>query len=196
MQPFTRHHGRAVALSRRNVDTDQIVPARYLHRPRAEGYGDALFRDLKDKGGFALDAGENDGATILVCGDNFGCGSSREHAVWALADAGFQVVIAPSFGDIFYNNSMKNGLMTVRLPADEVEALSAAAPTDVTVDLVEQTVAWGDRTVRFEIEPHHREALLQGLSEVAMTLREVPAIADFERRHFAAAPWLGLPSEA
>ncbi|RAH97760.1 3-isopropylmalate dehydratase small subunit [Acuticoccus sediminis] len=190
MQPFVRHTGRAAALPSANVDTDQIVPARYLHRPRAAGYADTLFRDLRDKGGFVLDAPGNEGATVLIAGDNFGCGSSREHAVWAVSDGGYRVVIAPSFGDIFYNNAMKNGLMTVRLPAETVAELMEVAPTEITVDLEAGTVVWGNHSVPFEIEPHHRDALLEGLSEVQMTLRELPSITDFEGEHLEAMPWL------
>jgi 3-isopropylmalate/(R)-2-methylmalate dehydratase small subunit len=185
-----------------NVDTDQILPARFLKMPRGDGrhYGGYLFHDLRhgDDGSrlpdFVLDRPEYRGARILVANSNFGCGSSREGAVYAFLDAGFRCVVAPSFGDIFFNNCLKNGIVPVRLPEGDcavLRALIAAAPgTALTVDLQAQELrAPGRAAHRFEVDGFFREMLLKGVDEVGLPLGLAAEIADFERRHHAAIPW-------
>jgi 3-isopropylmalate/(R)-2-methylmalate dehydratase small subunit len=182
----------AAPLGRVNVDTDQIVPALYLQKPRSADFGSFLFRDVRHdaKGArrpdFPLNEPAYATAKILVAGRNFGCGSSREHAVWALYDGGFRVVIAPSFGDIFFNNSLKNGLLPVRLEEARVDgllaALRAAPGAHIRVDLVDQTVVGPDGVrTSFEIEAFARHCLLEGLDELDFTLSQSDRIAAFER---------------
>ncbi len=206
MQPFTTVDGKAVALDMPNVDTDQIIPARFLWRPRGDGYGGLLFHDLRHdaggapKPGFPLDAPAAEGAAVLVAERNFGCGSSREHAVWALADAGMRVVIAPSFGDIFYSNCFKNGLLPIVLPEARCAELRAALARNpgarLIVDLAEQTVTGpvgvndGFAIDRFPVDPLRRELLLAGEDEIGFTRRHEAAIAAFEADYAAAMPWL------
>src|SRR5487761_675009 len=144
MEPFVTHTGRAVPLRRTNVDTDQIIPAVYLKRVTRDGFGDGLFAAWREDPSFVLNQPRYQGTTILVAGRDFGTGSSREHAVWALLDYGFRVVIAPRFGDIFRTNSTKAGLLPVVLPNSDVEALQSLAPSEpVTVDLSERVVRYG-----------------------------------------------------
>ena len=195
MEPFVKHMGRVVVLSRANVDTDQIIPKQFLKGLSRTGLGPALFYDWRYLGDgktpnpeFELNRPAAQGASILVAGANFGCGSSREHAAWALADAGFRAVIAPSFADIFFANCCQNGLLPVRLEAQEVEELqrraeSAGGAYDLTIDLQEQLVedGHGFRT-RFGLEPYRREMLLRGIDEIGRTLLDEPRIAAFERR--------------
>jgi 3-isopropylmalate/(R)-2-methylmalate dehydratase small subunit len=206
MQPFTTVDAKAAALDAPNVDTDQIIPARFLWRPRADGDGHLLFHDLRHdaegapRPGFVLDAPANRGAAVLVADRNFGCGSSREHAAWALADAGFRVVIAPSFGDIFYSNSFKNGLLPVVLPEERCAELRAALGRNpgarLVVDLEAQTVTGpigvndGFATDRFDVEPLRKELLLAGEDEIGFTLRQSDAIAAFETGYATAMPWV------
>jgi len=197
MEPFTRLSAIAVPLDLPNIDTDQIIPARFLWRSRASGYGELLFNDLRGPE-FALDAPRYAGARILVAERNFGCGSSREQAVWALHDAGFRAVIAPSFGDIFYNNCCKQGLLPVVLPEAEYAALRAAilaAPGEPTmVDLENLTVTGPDGYhAIFEITAFRRRQLLEGLDEIAFTLGYASDITAFEARYDQALPWLALP---
>ena len=192
MQKFTRHTGRAVPLRRSNVDTDQIIPAVYLKRVTRSGYEDGLFRAWRDnEPDFVLNQDRYAGATILVAGSDFGTGSSREHAVWALMDYGFKVVISPRFGDIFRGNSLKTGLLTVVLPDSTVSLLSDTVEEDpsidVTVDLVEQTVSWADQNYRFEIDEYSRWRLLEGLDDIDVSLRHVADIASYENSR---RPWL------
>ena len=187
MTPFTTLTAIAVPLDRVNVDTDQIVPARFLRRPRDEGYQHFLFHDVREKDpAFALDRSVYAGAKILVAGENFGCGSSREGAVWALVGTGLRAWIAPSFGDIFFENSFKNGVLPIVLPHARVAAMRAwlahAPGREMRIDLAAQLVQWGDETDRFEVDPFRRECLLQGLDEIDLTLRHESAIADYERR--------------
>jgi len=194
MEPFTTLSALAVPLDLPNLDTDQIIPARFLWRSRASGYGELLFNDLRSPD-FVLDLPAFAGARILVAERNFGCGSSREQAVWALHDAGFRAVIAPSFGDIFYNNCCKQGLLPVTLPEAEVAALRAAilkAPGEsTTVDLEQLTVsAPGGWHSSFEISAFRRKQLLEGLDEIAYTLGHAAQIAAFEARYEQALPWL------
>ncbi|MGF6348877.1 3-isopropylmalate dehydratase small subunit [Variovorax sp. W2I14] len=200
MEAFTRLDALAVPLARANIDTDQIVPALYLQKPRSDNFGDYLFHDVRhDAHGrrrdeFVLNAPVYADARILVAGPNFGCGSSREHAVWALYDGGFRAVIAPSFGDIFFSNALKNGLLPVRLPQAVVQRmlddLLAAPGTRMTVDLRTQTVAGpGGRVEPFHIDPFPRQCLLEGLDEIDYTLAQHAAIDAFEQgRARGAAP--------
>jgi 3-isopropylmalate/(R)-2-methylmalate dehydratase small subunit len=194
MQPFVSHTGRIAALRRANVDTDQIIPKQFLKRIERAGFGRYLFNDwryLPDGNlnpEFELNQQEAD-ATVLLTGANFGCGSSREHAPWALADYGFKAIIAPSFADIFYANCCQNGLLPVVLADGAVDELFQRAETkgyEVTVDLRTQTV--GDANgfcTRFEIEEYRRQMMLRGLDEIGRTLLEEPRIAAFERRRLA-----------
>jgi 3-isopropylmalate/(R)-2-methylmalate dehydratase small subunit len=200
MQAFKNLDAVAVPMARPNVDTDQIVPARYLRKPRKLGFGDYLFRDLRlDKDGrerdFILNKPAYRDAKILVAERNFGCGSSRESAVYALWDYGFRAVIAPSFGDIFFGNSFMNGLLLVVLPAADVAALLAALEAKpgahMQVDLVAQTVTGADgKAYRFDIDAYRKRCLLEGLDELAFTLSQRDAIAAFEQKHVAALPWV------
>jgi 3-isopropylmalate/(R)-2-methylmalate dehydratase small subunit len=192
MQKFTRHTGRAVPLRRSNVDTDQIIPAVYLKRVTRSGYEDGLFRAWREnEPDFVLNQDRYAGATILVAGPDFGTGSSREHAVWALMDYGFKVVISPRFGDIFRGNSLKIGLLAVLLPNSAVSLLSDTVEEDpsidVTIDLVEQTVSWADQNYGFEIDEYSRWRLLEGLDDIDVSLRHVADIASYEKSR---RPWL------
>jgi 3-isopropylmalate/(R)-2-methylmalate dehydratase small subunit len=195
MQPFVSHTGYVASLRRANVDTDQIIPKQFLKRIERTGFGAYLFNDwryLNDGSRnptFELNQPEADGATVLLTGANFGCGSSREHAPWALADYGFRAIIAPSFADIFYANCCQNGLLPVVLTEAEVDGLFHRAVTtgyQVTIDLELRTVsdANGFRA-RFKIEEYRRQMLLRGLDEIGRTLLDEPRIAAFERRRFA-----------
>ena len=186
MEPFVSLTARAAPLDLVNVDTDRIIPARFLRKPRDEGYGQFLFHDLREaEPDFILDRPQYRGAQVLVAAENFGCGSSREGAVWALAGAGFRAWIAPSFGDIFSENSFKNGALAVVLPHEQVvalrEMLHANPGTEVTIDLPSQTVSAGDQSLDFEIDPFRKECLLAGLDEIALTMRYEKDIADYER---------------
>jgi 3-isopropylmalate/(R)-2-methylmalate dehydratase small subunit len=195
MQPFVSHTGRVAALRRANVDTDQIIPKQFLKRIERTGFGTYLFNDwryLSDGSlnpDFELNQSEARGATVLLTGANFGCGSSREHAPWALADYGFRTIIAPSFADIFYANCCQNGLLPVVLAEPEVDELFRRAATkgyEVVIDLERRTV--GDANgfrARFEIDEYRRQMLLRGLDEIGRTLLDEPRIAAFERRRFA-----------
>jgi 3-isopropylmalate/(R)-2-methylmalate dehydratase small subunit len=192
MEKFIRHTGRAVPLRRSNVDTDQIIPAVYLKRVTRSGYEDGLFRAWREnEPDFVLSQDRYAGATILVAGPDFGTGSSREHAVWALMDYGFKVVISPRFGDIFRGNSLKTGLLTVLLPNSAVSPLSDTVEEDpsieITVDLVEQTVSWADQNYGFEIDEYSRWRLLEGLDDIDVSLRHVADIASYEKSR---RPWL------
>jgi 3-isopropylmalate/(R)-2-methylmalate dehydratase small subunit len=194
MQAFRQLEAVAAPLDRANIDTDQIVPALYLQKPRSDNFGNYLFHDVRhDARGerrpdFVLNAAAYAEARILVAGRNFGCGSSREHAVWALHDGGFRVVIAPSFGDIFRSNALKNGLLPVLLPGAVVDnmlaALLAAPGTRLRVNLEAQTVNGPQgRIESFDIEPFARHCLLEGLDEIDYTLTQHTRIEDYERRH-------------
>ena len=192
MDAFTTHTGTAAPLRRSAVDTDQIIPAEYLKRITRTGFEDGLFVAWRtNEPDFVLNKPEYADATVLVAGPDFGTGSSREHACWALLDGGVRVVICSRFADIFKNNSTKSGLLTVVLPQAEVEALWAAAEADpttrVTVDLQEKRVTYGDTTVPFEIDDYTRWRLLEGLDDVGLTERHLSEIEDFEARRPA---WL------
>jgi 3-isopropylmalate/(R)-2-methylmalate dehydratase small subunit len=201
MEKFQKLDAVAVPIAAPNVDTDQIVPARFLRKPRSGGYEKFLFHDLRfdDKGaekpGFILNQPAYRGARILLAEKNFGCGSSREHAVYALWDYGFRAVIAPSFGDIFFNNCFKNGLLPVVLPAAEVAALQAEAARQpgahVKVDLARQEITAPSGTLhRFEVDPFRKQCLLEGLDEISFTLGHDADIAAFERRQAQELGWL------
>ena len=196
MTPFTTLTSVAVPLDLVNVDTDRIVPARFLRQPRSAGYENFLFHDLREQDPqFVLERPEYRGAEILVAAENFGCGSSREAAVWALAGAGFRAWIAPSFGDIFFENSFKNGVLAMVLPHERVAALRAlllAKPgTELTIDLPSQTLRAPDGTMdRFDIDPFRKECLLAGIDEIELTLRYADAIAAYEARQREESPWL------
>jgi 3-isopropylmalate/(R)-2-methylmalate dehydratase small subunit len=194
--PFTTLTAVAVPLDLVNVDTDRIVPARFLREPRSAGYENFLFRDLREADpGFVLDRAEYRGAGILVAAENFGCGSSREAAVWALAGAGLRAWIAPSFGDIFLENSFKNGVLAIVLPADRVaeirRQLARSPGASLTIDLEAQTVALPDGArERFEVDPFRKECLLAGIDEIDLTLRHESRIAAYEARQREQTPWL------
>lgn len=176
MEAVKIHTGRAVPMRRSNVDTDQIIPAVYLKRITKTGFEDGLFRAWRDNDpGFELNDAQYDGATVLIAGSEFGIGSSREHAVWALRDYGFRAVIAPSFGDIFYGNALKEGLVPVVLPIETVEALWSAVEADpaveITVDVASLTVSGGGVSTSFPLDEFSRTRLLEGLDDIALTLR-------------------------
>jgi 3-isopropylmalate/(R)-2-methylmalate dehydratase small subunit len=186
VEPFTTHTGRAVPLRRSNVDTDQIIPASYLKRVSRAGFGEGLFAAWREDPSFVLNQPQYDGATILVAGNDFGTGSSREHAVWALTDYGFRAVIAPRFGDIFRTNSTKAGLLPVGLPEATVSALQDAIEadpaTEVVVDLDNRVVLAEAAGIKapFEIDDYTRWRLMEGLDDIGLTLRHVDDITDFE----------------
>jgi 3-isopropylmalate/(R)-2-methylmalate dehydratase small subunit len=196
MQPFVSHTGRVAALRRANVDTDQIIPKQFLKRIERTGFGAFLFHDWRYRSDgtldpeFELNRAESQGATILLTGANFGCGSSREHAPWALADFGFRAIIASSFADIFYANCMQNGLLPVVLSEAVVSELfqrcAATSGYEVTVDLNARAVSDAVGFLAgFEVEEYRREMLLRGLDEIGRTLLDEPRIAAFERSRSA-----------
>jgi 3-isopropylmalate/(R)-2-methylmalate dehydratase small subunit len=191
MEKVEKIFGRAMPLDRSDVDTDQIIPAEYLKRVERTGFGEFLFDSWRKDPEFVLNRPEYAGASILVTGSNFGGGSSREHAVWALEDAGFKAVIAPSFADIFRNNCFKIGLLPVELPAESVRALMDAVlddpATEITIDLESQAVTAPAVEERFEIDGHTRWRLLEGLDDIGLTLRHADEIDAYEARRPA---WL------
>ena len=186
MRALRRVEGRAVVLDRCDVDTDQIIPKQFLKRIERTGYGDFLFHDWMRDPDFELRRPEAEDAVVLMAGRNFGCGSSREHAAWALDDYGFRVVLAPSFGDIFRTNAVKTGLAPIVLGDSELSALknAVARRNELAVDLEAQVIAhsYGLR-VRFDFDPFERETLLEGLDDVARTLQRADDIAAYEARH-------------
>ena len=193
MDTFTTHTGIVVPLDRANVDTDQIIPAVHLKRIERTGWGQWLFERWRQQDpNFVLNRPEYANGTILVTGESFGVGSSREHAPWALYDYGFRAIIAPSFGDIFYNNSFKNGLLLIRLPAETVGKIVERATGEpgymLSIDLERQTVSDGhDLNVTFEIDPFRKHCLLNGLDDIGLTLAHEEDITAFESRRPA---WL------
>lgn len=206
MRKFEKLDAVAAPVDMPNVDTDQIIPARFLWRARADGYGHLLFNDLRSeadgtpKPDFVLNRPAYRGAEVLVADRNFGCGSSREHAVWALSDAGLKVVIAPSFGDIFFNNSFKNGFLPVVLPEARCTELRAALARNpgahLVVDLEAQTVTGplgvndGFGTDSFAIDPFRKELLLTGMDDISFTLSRQAEIDAFEARYASETPWI------
>jgi 3-isopropylmalate/(R)-2-methylmalate dehydratase small subunit len=192
MEKFTVHTGTAVPLRRSNVDTDQIIPAVYLKRVTRTGFEDGLFNAWRtNEPEFVLNQPRYAGATILVAGPDFGTGSSREHAVWALLDYGFKVVISPRFADIFRGNSLKAGLLTVQLPEKIVQRLwddiDESAELQVTVDLQDRQVRWAGEVHDFELDDYTRWRLLEGLDDIGLTLRNLDAVEQYEQ---ARKPWL------
>ncbi len=201
MEKFMTLTGIAAPLPMVNVDTDMIIPKQFLRTIKRTGLSEGLFYDMrfdeqgKPNDGFVLDRPAYKGAQILVTGENFGCGSSREHAPWALLDAGIRCVIAPSFADIFYNNCFKNGMLPIKLPQEQVDLLmddaERGANATVTVDLESQEITGPDGgTIRFDIDPHRKHCLLNGLDDIGLTLEKAPAIDDFEAKQRHASPWL------
>jgi 3-isopropylmalate/(R)-2-methylmalate dehydratase small subunit len=193
VEKFTVHTGRVLPLRRSDVDTDQIIPAVWLKQVSRTGFGQGLFSAWRDKDpSFVLNRPEYDGATVLVAGPDFGTGSSREHAVWALQDYGFRVVLSPRFGDIFRGNSLKAGLLTVLVPTEVVEDLWARAERDpattVTVDLESRTVVVDGTEVPFELDDFTRWRLLNGLDDIGLTLTHTDEVAAFEARRPAFLP--------
>ncbi|MCI0486300.1 MAG: 3-isopropylmalate dehydratase small subunit [Blastocatellia bacterium] len=191
MEPFSKHTGLVATLDRVNVDTDQIIPKQFLKRIERTGFGEFLFYDWRFREDGSLDADFElnqprfEGATVLLARANFGCGSSREHAPWALQDYGFRSIIAPSFADIFYNNCFKNGLLPVALPEEEVEELFNRARVNneyhLTVDLERQVVEDDSGySSRFEVDPFRRECLLKGLDDIGLTLEHEEEISRYE----------------
>ena len=185
MEPFVTHTGTAVALRRSDVDTDQIIPSDWLKRVERTGFGAGLFSEWREDPSFVLNQPERQGASILLAGENFGTGSSREHAVWALQDYGFKVVVSPRFADIFRGNSLKGGLLTVQLPVETVERLMALVeqgPTAaVTVDLEAREVRAEGVTAPFELDDYTRWRLMEGLDDIGLTLRHEADIAAYEQ---------------
>lgn len=192
MEKFTTHTGIVAPLKRSAVDTDQIIPAVYLKRVTKTGFEDALFANWRQDPEFVLNQDAYRSASILVAGPDFGTGSSREHAVWALRDYGFQVVLSPKFADIFRGNSGKQGLVTGVISEDEVERIWAAVEAhpgvEMTVDLEARTAVLGDLRVSFEIDDYTRWRLLEGLDDIGLTLRDEDKIAQFEARREAWRP--------
>ncbi|MFD7505030.1 3-isopropylmalate dehydratase small subunit [Streptomyces sp. NPDC059850] len=195
MDALTEHTGTCVPLRRSDVDTDQIIPARLCRKLTKTGFADALFNRWRKDPEFVLNQPERTGADILLAGPNFGTGSSREHAVWALRDYGFRAVIAPSFGDIFLRNALRNGLLAVALPPDVVEGLLERADASpafaLTVDLRAQRVVDGERHWPFDVAPRARWLLLNGLDDIEVTLRSHEVIAGYERTRPL---WMPRPS--
>ncbi|MDA3869558.1 MAG: 3-isopropylmalate dehydratase small subunit [Gammaproteobacteria bacterium] len=210
MQAFTQHTGIVAPMDRANVDTDAIIPKQFLKSIKRTGFGPNAFDDWRylDKGGpdidnatrrpnpdFVLNQPPFDKATILVARENFGCGSSREHAVWALEDFGFRAVLAPSFADIFFNNSFKNGLLPIVLDAEIIYAIFKAVTQkpgfEITIDLQSQTITMeGHTPVKFEVDAFRKHCLLHGLDDIALTLQHADEISAYEKKRSQQAPWL------
>ncbi|MEQ6884934.1 3-isopropylmalate dehydratase small subunit [Salicola sp. Rm-C-2C1-2] len=210
MKAFTKHTGLLAPMDRSNVDTDMIIPKQFLKSIKRTGFGPNLFDELRyqDEGkpgkdnskrplnpDFVLNQPRYQGASVLLARANFGCGSSREHAPWALEDFGFRAIIAPSFADIFYNNCFKNGVLPVVLKQEEVDelfqAVEAVEGYSLTVDLENQTVSTPDgKTYRFDVDEFRRHCLLNGLDDIGVTLEDADAIRSYEQRRKQEAPWL------
>lgn len=213
MTPFTQHTGLVAPLDRANVDTDQIIPKQFLKSIRRTGFGANLFDEWRylDRGEpgmdnsrrplnpeFVLNQPRYQGASILLARRNFGCGSSREHAPWAISEYGFRALIAPSFADIFFSNCFKNGLLPITLGEDEVDALFgevlAMPGYTLAIDLAAQTVTTpGGRVIRFEVDPFRKECLLNGWDDIGLTLRQADKIRAFEAERLKRYPWLAKP---
>jgi 3-isopropylmalate/(R)-2-methylmalate dehydratase small subunit len=198
MEKFTQITSIATPFPRVNIDTDIIIPAKHLKSIKRTGFGEHAFETVRfDADGNRIednvfDSPKYKGAQILIAGDNFGCGSSREHAPWAIAELGFRCIIAPSFADIFAGNCVKNGILTVALPQADVDALVLAAEggQDIKVDLDAQSVECGNQRFEFEYNPAHKEMLLEGLDEVGQTLQSKGAIRSYEDKQKLMTPWL------
>lgn len=197
MVPLREVEGRAIPFGAKNVDTDVIIPAHWLKTVTREGLGRGAFETVRAEPGNVFDDPEFASAPILIAGDNFGCGSSREHAAWALGDMGVKAVIAPSFSDIFAGNAFKNGILAVVLPQEQVDRLLEVARTDpISVDLEHQVVTtpFQDRFA-FEIDPFRKACLMDGLDEIGLTLARDTAINEYERRQARDMPWLAHGTE-
>ena len=210
MKAFTKHTGLVAPLDRANVDTDQIIPKQFLKSIKRTGFGANLFDEWRylDEGypgqdnsvrplnpDFVLNQPRYQGASVLLARENFGCGSSREHAPWALDEYGFRAVLAPSFADIFFNNSFKNGLLPIGLKEEDIDELFEQAEAEegyqLTVDLQAQTVARSDgKSYSFEIDAFRKHCLLNGLDDIGLTLQDADAVSAFEEKHRQAQPWL------
>ena len=201
MEKFTTLTGVAASLPMVNVDTDMIIPARFLKSIKRTGFGKSLFYTLrydengKERPDFVLNKPAYRNAKILIAGNNFGCGSSREHAPWALADFGIRCVIAPDFADIFYNNSFKNGILLIKLPQEEIDKLhedaERGANATITVDLEKQEITGPDGgTIKFDVDPFKKHCLLNGLDDIGLTMQKEDKIAAFEKRQHAETPWV------
>lgn len=187
--------GRAIPLGLKNVDTDVIIPAHWLKTVSREGLGKGAFETIRETPGNPFDVEDFAGAPILIAGDNFGCGSSREHAAWAMLDMGLTAVIAPSFSDIFSGNAFKNGILAVELPKEQVDRLlEVAKDHPITIDLENQVVTtpFQDRFT-FEIDPFRKHCLLHGLDEIGLTLERDETIETHEKQRAASLPWLDAP---
>lgn len=186
MEKFISHTGTGIPLRRSNVDTDQIIPAVYLKRVTRSGFEDGLFAAWRNDPDFVLNKPEYKSATILVAGVDFGTGSSREHAVWALQNYGFKVVISSRFADIFRGNSLKGGLLTVILPQNEVESLWSAIEADpsmnIAVDLESKSVSYRDKKISFELDDYTRWRLMEGLDDIGLTMRNLGDVKKFEEK--------------
>ncbi len=202
MEKFTKLTGTAAPLAMVNVDTDKIIPKQFLKTIKRTGLAEGLFYEMRydeagrPKEGFVLDQPAYKNARILVTGDNFGCGSSREHAPWALLDFGIRCVIAPSFADIFYNNCFKNGILPIALPQEQVDLLmddaERGANAVISVDLEAQTITGPDGgTISFEVDAFRKHCLMNGLDDIGLTLEKAAKIDDFESRRALSQPWLG-----
>ena len=197
MEPVSTIEGRAIPFGAKNVDTDVIIPAHWLKTITREGLGRGAFETVRAQPGNVFDDPDFAGAPILIAGDNFGCGSSREHAAWALLDLGIRAVIAPSFSDIFAGNAFKNGILAVALPQEQVDRLLEVACTDpVAIDLDSQTVTTPfQNRFAFEIDAFRKQCLMEGLDEIGLTLARDDTIADYEARQARDMPWLAAPRE-
>ena len=195
MRAVSTIHGRAIPLGLKNVDTDVIIPAHWLKTVSREGLGKGAFETIRQSPGNPFDVEDFAGAPILIAGDNFGCGSSREHAAWAMLDMGLTAVIAPSFSDIFSGNAFKNGILAVELPQDQVDRLLEVARTHpITIDLDNQVVTtpFQDRFA-FDVDPFRKRCLLEGLDEIGLTLASGDAITHHEAGRAQDLPWLDRP---
>ncbi len=192
MEKFISHTGTAIPLRRSNVDTDQIIPAVYLKRITKSGFEDGLFAAWRNDPEFELNKPQYKSATILVAGPDFGTGSSREHAVWALQNYGFKVVLSSRFADIFRGNSQKAGLLTVILPQDEIESIWNVVESDpeikITVDLESKTVQYGDKKLIFAIDDYTRWRLMEGLDDIGLTFTKIDKVSDFEEKRASFKP--------
>lgn len=200
-QPLNQHTGIAAAIMRDNIDTDQIIPSREMKTVSRDGLGEGLFAGWRytEPGGrepvpdFVLNRTEQQGTSVLISGENFGCGSSREHAVWALAEYGIRVIIAKSFGEIFHGNCLRNGVLPIALPADDVDKLAATAGASISVDLENQLVMCAqlpDWRAAFEIGEYPKRLLIEGLEPIELTLKDKDKIDAFFARDAAQRPWL------
>jgi len=193
VKPVSRISGRVAVLDRADVDTDQIVPKQFLKRIERTGFGEFLFYDWRKDPSFELNRPEYEGAKVLLAGRNFGCGSSREHAAWALQDYGFEAIVAPSFGDIFAGNAAQIGLLTITLAPERIRELAAAG--EVEIDLERQTIAVaGGAATAFEIDPFLRHRLLNGLDDIGLTLQHEDAIDAYEANHPPRVDTTALPA--